>query len=204
LRQLSIEITREELEDDKLEEYIVSDMGAFCCNNAIPHNFDANLRPVNEDARLYWAAFKLYQRERLHPDHRDFANIKKGEHHPLWYTAFRSDFRSVCNRFQLRNNGDELFEGYDTQPLYRDLGDGKYGLNPYGKCDLKRIMLKIFFPAANALHGNRTLSALPVLPQMNAVGAHNRPQWDALIEKVFVVNVPDFLADGRHRVILEV
>ena len=39
---------------------------------------------------------------------------------------------------------------------------------------------------------------------MNAVGAHNRPQWDALIEKVFVVNVPDFLADGRHMVILEV
>jgi hypothetical protein len=103
------------------------------------------------------------------------------------------------------------------------LGDGKYGLNPYGKCDLKRIMLKIFktaapnikeyidpsnpvtsFPAANALHGNRTLSALPLLPHMNAVGAHNHPQWEALIEKAFVVNVPDFSADGRHRVILEV
>ncbi len=88
-----------------------------------------------------------YIRESVYPDHRDFANIKKGEH-PLWYTAFRSNFRSACNRFQLRNTGDELFEGYDTQPLYRDLGGGKYGLNPYGKCDLKRIMLKIFKTAA--------------------------------------------------------
>jgi hypothetical protein len=31
LRQLPIEITREELEGGKLEEYIVSGLGAFCC-----------------------------------------------------------------------------------------------------------------------------------------------------------------------------
>ncbi|KAL3785836.1 hypothetical protein HJC23_012391 [Cyclotella cryptica] len=60
------------------------------------------------------------------------------------------------------------------------------------------------FPAANALHGVTTLTALPVLPEMNAVGRHNRPQWEALIDRVFAVNVPHFMPDGRHRVILEV
>eukprot|EP00956_Cyclotella_meneghiniana_P041727 scaffold237351_cov53-Cyclotella_meneghiniana.AAC.1 len=59
------------------------------------------------------------------------------------------------------------------------------------------------FPAANALHGVTTLTALPVLPEMNAVGRHNRPQWEALIGRVFAVNVPHFMPDGRHRVILE-
>jgi hypothetical protein len=33
------------------------------------------------------------------------------------------------------------------------------------------------FPAANALHGNPDLNAMPVLPRMDAVGARNRPQW---------------------------
>jgi hypothetical protein len=43
------------------------------------------------------------------------------------------------------------------------LGDGKYGLNPYGKCDLKRIMLKIFKTAApNIINMNRQGGLLQV------------------------------------------
>eukprot|EP00804_Cyclotella_cryptica_P012195 CCRYP_009881-RA/>CCRYP_009881-RA protein AED:0.04 eAED:0.01 QI:0/0/0/1/1/1/2/0/500 len=387
LRQLPTVITREELEGENLEEYIVCGLGAYCTNNAIPRNFDEYLNSTNEDDNHccmtttllnYIGQHLNYIRVTVYPDHPDFKNLKKDEH-PPWYTAFRADFTSACNKFQLLSTGDHLFEGHDTQPLYRDVGDGKYGVNPFGKCDLKRIMTKIFktatpsnkkhekaawiittqeaigrpgeckfqdfndwsydyllnvvdtlwkesktlkkytmprftdeffgldwycvlgayfmcddglfrspedisngkmnavfpslhqvqdkavakkltnairtnlpddipnhvrdrfsakslrkggtttvsmvgghstgttvdnyidpsnpvtsFPAANALHGVTTLTALPVLPEMNAVGRHNRPQWEALIDRVFAVNVPHFMPDGRHRVILEV
>ncbi|KAL3795495.1 hypothetical protein ACHAWO_003295 [Cyclotella atomus] len=60
------------------------------------------------------------------------------------------------------------------------------------------------FPAANALHGQRTLSAIPVLPDFNAVGSSNRNQWVALVKAAFVITIPDFMPGGRHSIILEV
>lgn len=59
------------------------------------------------------------------------------------------------------------------------------------------------FPAANALHGNQNLKAKPVLPELSAVGMHNRSQWIALIDAAFLVSVPSSKAEGEHFVILE-
>ena len=155
LKQLPDEITKNELEGDKLEEYILG-IGAFCSSNAIPHHFDQNLKSTREydnhccvtSTLLNYIGQHLnYLRKSIIPDHRDFINLRENEF-PEWYTAFREDFRSACNRFQLLNTGDELFEGWDTMPLYRDLSNGRYGVNPYAQCDLKRIMLNIFKTAA--------------------------------------------------------
>jgi hypothetical protein len=77
------------------------------------------------------------------PDHPDFKNIKKNEF-PPWYTAFRGTFGEECRRFQMLSTGEALFEGFDTQPLYRYVGDGTYGTYAYGDCDLYRIMLNAF------------------------------------------------------------
>ena len=48
LKQLPDEITQDELEGDKLEEYILG-IGAFCSSNAIPHHFDLNLKSIQEN-----------------------------------------------------------------------------------------------------------------------------------------------------------
>jgi len=57
-------------------------------------------------------------------------------------------------------------------------------------------------PADNALHGN-PLNMEPVMPDIDAVGGGNREQVEALLEELFVVDVPDFKRGGRLRIILE-
>ena len=57
-------------------------------------------------------------------------------------------------------------------------------------------------PAANALHGN-PLNMKPVMPDIDSDGVGNREQVEALLEELFVVDVPDFKRGGRLRVILE-
>ena len=50
-----------------------------------------------------------------------------------------------------------------------------------------------YLPAANALHGN-PLNMKPVMPDIDAVGVGNREQIEALLEELFVVDVPDYSA----------
>jgi hypothetical protein len=163
MMQLPSTINPDELEGELLEEYFLG-MDAFLSNNAIPRNFDEDFKSTKEDDTHccvtstllnYMGQHLNYLRKSVIPNHRDFNKLKENEY-PEWYTAFRSDFRSACNRFQLLNTGDELFEGNDndTYPLYWDIGDGKYGVNPYAQVDLKCIMLKIYKTAAK---GNNKL-----------------------------------------------
>eukprot|EP00956_Cyclotella_meneghiniana_P000381 scaffold437_cov73-Cyclotella_meneghiniana.AAC.1 len=89
LRQLPSVITREELEGENLEEYIVCGLGAYCTNNAIPRNFDKYLNSTNEDDNHccmtttllnYIGQHLNYIRVTVYPDHPDFKDLKKDEH----------------------------------------------------------------------------------------------------------------------------
>ena len=107
-----------------------------------------------------------YLRVSVIPDHPDFVHLRDTDY-PEWYTAFRDDFRSACNRFQLLNAGDELFEGYDTYPLYREL-DKSHGINPYAKCDLKGIMCNIYKNASPS--NNKHEQGAMIITMWDAVG----------------------------------
>jgi hypothetical protein len=87
----------------------------------------------------------------VYPDHPDFKGLKK-DAYPLWYTDFRESFQRACNTFQLLHTGDQVFEGHNTQPLYRCIDNNKFGNYAFAKCDSKHIMLKIFKTAAKGNH----------------------------------------------------
>jgi hypothetical protein len=64
--------------------------------------------------------------------------------------------------------GEALFEGFDTQPLYRYVGDGTYGTYAYGDCDLYRIMLNAF---KNATPKNKKIEeAAWIITTHDAIG----------------------------------
>ena len=50
-------------------------------------------------------------------------------------------------------------------------------------------------PAANALHAN-PLNMEPIMPDIDAVGGGNREQVEALLDGLFVVDMPDFKRGG--------
>jgi hypothetical protein len=125
LKQLPVEISRDEFEGQLLEEYIIN-FGAFCSSHSIPRYFDENLMSTKPDDTHCCVTTTLvgyigqhvnFIRVSVYPDHLDFKGIKK-DAYPLWYTDFRASFQYACNTFQLLHTGDEVFEGHNTQPLY--------------------------------------------------------------------------------------
>ena len=66
-----------------------------------------------------------------------------------------------------------------------------------------RVLVFTTLPPANAFHGN-PLNMEPVMPNIDAVGGGNGEQVEALLDELFVVDVPDFKRGGRLRIILDI
>jgi hypothetical protein len=183
LKQLPVEILRDEFEGQLLEEYIIG-LGAFCSSHSIPRYFDENLQSTKPDEIHCCVTTTLvgyigqhlnFIRVSVYPDHPDFRGLRK-DAYPEWYTDFRESFRRACNTFQLLHTGDEVFEGHRTQPLYRCIDNNKFGNYVFAKCDLKHIMLKIFKTAAKGNHKHE--EAAWILTTHDAIGRPGEIKYD--------------------------
>ena len=168
IKGLPDEISPEEIEGEKLQEYILT-AGNYFANRCIARYFNDELEPSNPDNLHcllpgtlvgYMGKHLLFIRLEVAPTHPDFQHCVNDDDYPTWYTSFRSEFENACNRFQLLHQGDEIFSGHDIHPLYRKTDNDKAGHFPHAKCDFRGVMLYLW---KNATRRNKMMEEAAIL-----------------------------------------
>jgi len=127
------QMRRVEIEGDNLEAEILL-FCKFCSSTPIPHNFDENLEPRNNNndgavkvlmqstlTKYVGKVIKLIRGK--FPDHEDFKGLKPGDQ-PEWWVGMRTAFETECERFHFRLGSDFIWGDTSTRTIFDDNGNG--------------------------------------------------------------------------------